>query len=310
MSIIHHDRPSLSPRWGRLSFTIVCSMLLFIAMPLLGNIGDMSLLHSELWAQDLPETIPAEGPETKPCSSCHSEEAAAWQRSLHAEQENGSAGAACTDCHGEYVRGHPDEGMIPLVIDSSNCGDCHADTYDQWTHSLHAGEGVQCIGCHNAHDQELRLTDDKLCSSCHREAVDDPLHSAHWQSEVACTSCHLTGSPIQQSVASSDPLMAASLTTSHDFVTVSAAMCLDCHRNDVQTPASENGTLVQAKDGLAQPVQPSPELESKLQSVEKSNSFLAMLSTVNLGFGIGIGGILGILFVMVVATISKRSDKA
>ena len=294
--------PTYQPahHWRRIWFlrAVIFGVLLLIYLPIYSNSSDLfRLARGTVWAQDANVDEQA----TESCTSCHSEEHEAWERSVHAAPEDG---ATCTDCHGEYVRGHPDSGEIPLVVDSSNCTNCHATTYDQWEHSLHASEGVQCISCHSAHSQNLRLTDEALCSSCHRESLSDPLHSAHWQNEVTCTSCHLTDGATRQSVASSDPMLALSFAPTHDFVTVSAAKCLDCHREDVNLSASANpsdgqSTLVQQTSGLA----------SKLQSAQKSNSFLTVLSTINLGFGIGIGGILGILFVLVAASVSKRSDK-
>jgi hypothetical protein len=328
MSLGQLQHFSLNRRYNQLWLAAIIALLLLIYMPLLAQGSGFVLLGgTSAWAQAPQE----EGEETKPCSSCHSEETAAWQLSVHAAAaENGSAGATCTDCHGDYVRGHPDAGVIPLVVDSSNCSTCHTATHEQWEQSLHAGEGVQCIGCHKAHDQELRLTDDKLCSSCHLEATGDSLHSAHWQSEVACTSCHLTDTPtppttdllagITSSAATgvasekaggsanfkplegAEVFVAMARTPTHDFVTVSAAKCLDCHRNDVY----DRDVSVES-ESPAQSASPAPELASMLQSAEKSNHFLTMLSGINLGFGIGIGGILGILFVLVVAAINQRS---
>jgi nitrate/TMAO reductase-like tetraheme cytochrome c subunit len=281
--------------WGAAIFGV----FLLIILPICSNSGVLFRgARGTVWAQE------ADGAEqeNKTCTSCHSEEHEAWQRSIHAAPEGG---ATCTDCHGEYVRGHPDAGTIPLVVDSSNCINCHATTSEQWQHSLHAGEGVQCISCHRAHDQDLRLTDEKLCSSCHRESLDDSLHSAHWQNEVACTSCHLSDGAKGQSVASSDAMIAVAFAPTHDFVTVSATKCLDCHRDDVKVSAE-----TMPIDGQATTVQQTSGLASKLQSEQKSNHFLTVLSTINLGFGIGIGGILGILFVLVAASVSKRSDRA
>lgn len=301
----------------RLSLTLIFLFLLLITMPLAALDDALLLIPGRaVWAQDAAPTLDEEEAETKPCSSCHSIEAETWQRSQHANQITGSPAASCTDCHGAYVRGHPESGVMELLVDSSNCGTCHDDTYDQWTHSLHASEGVQCISCHNSHDQELRLTDEKLCSSCHQEAVDDSLHVAHWENDVACTNCHLTDSPTHSSVASSVPFMAVTMAPSHDFVTVSATMCLECHRNDVlddegsgNDGVSANGNEVAVK--LTAPAaNSSPVLTSKLASAEKSNQFLTMLSTINLGFGIGIGGILGMLFVLVGAAINKRGERS
>ena len=303
----------------QLGLVVLLTVLLLFCMPLFA-----SLAPRTVWAQAGNEVSTEEGHAIKPCSSCHSDESEAWESSAHGMKGTGSAGATCTDCHGDYVRGHPTVGLIPLVVDSSNCRTCHTETFHQWEQSRHATEGVQCISCHSVHDQELRLIDEKLCSSCHLESLNDPLHLAHWENGATCTSCHLTdqsaiemsdhgiasiGFPVNdtgslKNVASSNPVLSIAMAPTHDFVSVSASRCLDCHREDVDASGriTLNGTPTQV-DSQA------PELASRLKSAEKNNAFLTMLSAVNLGFGVGIGGIIGMVFVLVVATMSQRGKK-
>lgn len=241
--------------------------------------------------------------DAKSCVSCHAEESAAWEISPHGgvDPETGGAvgGASCVDCHGEYVKGHPAEGPMSLKVDSSSCQDCHAGTFAEWGDSYHASEGVQCISCHKPHSQQLRLTDETLCQSCHRESVEDAFHSAHWQGDVTCTSCHLADTPHMQTVASSDPAVSVAAAPSHDFVTVSSANCLDCHSNDV-TLAQADQTQVAARTpttsttGATGTAAPATTQATPLAS--------ATLSAANLGFGLGIGGILGIVFMLIAVT--------
>lgn len=248
-----------------------------------------------------------------PCGSCHSPETAAWLDSAHgleAGDMTGVTGAACSTCHGDYTRGHPEDGVMELLpVDSATCQECHTATYDQWEHSLHAGEGVQCIGCHQVHSQDLRLTDDKLCQSCHREAVEDAFHTAHWYGEVACTNCHMstmtlpdnsrlvsaTGQPFEMQV------------TSHDFVTVSSQNCLTCHKEGIGTAAvRSNSTLNELHSVTAQV----DVLSSKLSATQKLSKSLEQMAFVALGLGIAVGGMMGIVFILFVARYSRKDGQS
>jgi hypothetical protein len=288
------SKVSLSPvnrvRRPRLTLTLLLGILvcaLWLALP--------SAAHAQDGIVD-PE------PNTKPCSSCHSEEAEAWDASPHGDlvdPETGHALATCTTCHGEYVRGHPDEDSIPLVVDSSSCKDCHEETWSQWENSIHGAEGVQCISCHLVHSLEMRISDDRLCTSCHRESLDDTLHQAHWTGTATCTDCHMASDDtLGQSVVTVDNQLIETHGSSHDFVSVSASKCLDCHREDVNNPAgsAETAQTIAAVDAFA------PELEQ----AQQVNRTLGVLSLANLGFGIGIGGILGIIFMIAYARFGSR----
>lgn len=258
------------------------------------------LLHSTALAQVDEDEI------TEPCESCHSQEADAWLQSMHATDGATDQGAACTNCHGDYVRGHPDDEAMPLKVDSSMCVDCHKTTHEQWQDSIHASADVQCISCHAPHSQQMRLTDERLCKSCHQSSLDDSLHSAHWDSDATCTSCHMTIGPETEALASSDPTLAALLTPDHDFVSVSSRNCLTCHRGDVSAAGgriSYDQELRNAKQTSEQQVH---DLAAELQSIETANRSLFALSLANLGFGVGIGGMLGVVLMLVLARIGTR----
>ena len=247
-------------------------------------------------------------PENEAGCGCHSMEKETWEMSPHAGLlDDGTPIAACETCHGAYVRGHPDEGMIMLDTDSSVCIACHAGTAEQWTDTVHAEAGVQCIGCHVAHSQNLRLEDQQLCRSCHQEALADPLHTAHWLADAACTSCHLSEAQpaANAAIASNDPSHGFLSTPVHDFTTVSAARCLDCHREQVTagTPANASFTTQQALLTTAAEV---PALRTRVLSAENTERTLALLSPLALGFGISLGGILGIAFVLVIVRLNRK----
>jgi hypothetical protein len=253
--------------------------------------------------------------EEKQGCGCHSLEKESWQMSPHgALNADGQPAATCATCHGEYVEGHPDEGMIPLATDSSACTDCHEQTAQEWEGTIHAEAGIQCISCHLSHSQDLRVTSDHLCQSCHRESLKDPLHSSHWLAETSCTSCHMADGVSahgDQSVTSSDQTAMLQGTPSHDFVTVSAAQCLDCHSKDVTNLDGPVQTEFVVRNELMQAANQVPALRAELENAQAVNRTLSIWQPVSLGTGIGIGGILGIAFVLVAVRLgrSKQDDE-
>ncbi len=261
--------------------------------------------------QEEPE-IPMTLEEKQGCG-CHSLEKESWQMSPHGQvNEAGEPVATCATCHGEYVEGHPDEGMIPLATDSSACTDCHEQTAAEWEGTVHAEAGIQCISCHLSHTQDLRVTSDQLCQTCHRDALQDPLHSAHWLGETPCTSCHVAESDFHAaaSIASSDPAAALQGTPSHDFVAVSGRNCLDCHGKDVTGLDGPSQTAFVVRNELMQTANQVPTLRTELQNAQQANLTLSLWQPVSLGLGIGVGGILGIAFVLIAVRLgSSKSNK-
>jgi hypothetical protein len=177
---------------------------------------------------------------------------------------------------------------------------------------VHAEAGIQCISCHLSHSQDLRVTSDQLCESCHRESLKDPLHSAHWLGEAGCTSCHLAdGYPHRgQDVASTDPFTALLDAPKHDFVSVSSAKCLDCHSKDVTLLNGPLQTAFVARNDLMQTAEQVPQLRAELANAQQANRTLSLWQPVSLGTGIGIGGILGIAFVLIAVRIGQANAKA
>jgi hypothetical protein len=238
------------------------------------------------YAQETPT------PEEETCESCHSAEAETWQVSPHAELDDAGAPlASCESCHGEYQRGHPETDNMTLDIDSSVCNDCHEETAAEWHATTHAQANVQCIGCHKVHSQTLRLTEDKLCVACHKDPVQDEFHTAHWVGAVSCIECH----------------MATPGTTDvpvHDFVHVAAQQCLDCHKEEIVAGPMPTATRL----ALAAPEQAenTRQLAVALDTATENNRFLLLLGPVLLGVGVGIGGILGIVFMLVTAYLEGR----
>jgi nitrate/TMAO reductase-like tetraheme cytochrome c subunit len=247
------------------------------------------------------DAAPPVGAET--CAECHIEETEAWQDSPHAhavDAEAGVLGATCEDCHGLYVEDHPETDVMQLSVDSSACQDCHTSTFQQWGQSIHAQNGVQCIGCHLSHSQEFRLSDEALCAACHRERLD----TAHAQSNVSCIDCHLSSTNRHQEVelASAGESSAGVPVASHDFTAVLSKDCMSCHGQDVHR---EDMAQVSYVSSSASP-ECQPELIAKLEATERTNKSLQTMTPISLGVGIGIGGMLGIIFMLVVGYINQN----
>lgn len=239
---------------------------------------------------------------------CHTAEKSTWEMSTHGQiKANGEPVAACETCHGVYTRGHPEQDMLPLDTDSSVCADCHETTVHEWEGTIHATAGVQCIGCHVAHSQDLRLGNQAQCESCHREAVQDPLHTAHWLGDVTCTNCHMAGeSAMGGQLASADFNIALVQAPSHDFVTVSARNCLDCHAKEVQTDVGAGPSdFIQRLDVISAAAE-APTLRADLAAAQQTTRTTALFVPMSLGFGVSIGGVLGIAFVLVAASWGRR----
>jgi len=242
----------------------------------------------------LPAAALADSPED--CAGCHSEETTAWRKSPHAKAESGSV--ACESCHGAYVEGHPNAGVMQLGVDSAVCQDCHQETAEQWQDSLHGQANVQCISCHTSHSQEFRKADEALCESCHRDQLNDFSHSIHDEADLICTDCHTSAesSSSTGSVAKSDGAPVAN----HSFGVTSKA-CVDCHEKS--HAASSFQPAGQQPDGPGR----TEEMATRLKAIEQANLSLKGLSVAGLGLGLGIGGMVGIILMLVMSRLGQRS---
>ena len=286
-----------------------------------------------------------QGPEK--CAECHSPEAEAWQDSPHAqamadidesehmacgegiETEECSClgchttdfdpiegtyayeGVSCEACHGAYVEGHPKDGVMHLDVDSSICSDCHVETYGQWQDSLHGQAGVQCIGCHLSHSQDFRLTDEALCGACHRDRLEDFAHTAHENSEVGCTDCHLSSATAHETsaLASADQSIGRPVAPSHSFTVVSSQACVSCHGQTIHEVVPRDDLTQAANVRLLAMADRAPELATQLEAAEQTNKSLRVMTLVSLGLGIGIGGMMGIIFMLVIGYVVQGRAK-
>jgi len=246
------------------------------------------------------------------CAKCHEEETEAWQNSVHAKSvtvADDLPGATCEACHGQDTGDHPDNDSMSLRVDSSMCGDCHTSTFNQWEDSRHAQAGVQCIGCHMSHSQVLRLTDEALCAACHHDQTRDDFHAAHAIAETACTDCHLS-TATHDTLDGTKAVAGPSPAPNHDFADISADKCVGCHRSDIRTQSSSDLAVewVTRAELIAR-ADREPNLATELERVQQSNRTLQIMAPVSLGLGLGIGAMLGIIFILVISRLSQRRQK-
>jgi hypothetical protein len=286
------------------------------------------------------------GPEK--CAECHSAETEAWQSSPHAKamvdldesmqlacgEEMGTVecacltchttdfdpversytyrGVSCEACHGPYVEDHPKDGVMHLDVDSSTCSDCHIETYQQWQGSLHAQAGVQCIGCHLSHSQDFRLTDEALCGACHRDRLEGFAHTAHEGAGVGCTDCHLSSAFVQESGAlasAGTPIGHDAAPPSHTFSVVSSQACVGCHGQTIHEEMQPGDLTLAANVQSLAKADRAPELAAELETAQQTNGSLRVMTLVSLGLGMGIGGMLGIIFMLTVGYIIQGGAK-
>lgn len=269
-----------------------------------------------------------DGPEK--CALCHQNEVQEWQESPHAnamtpidqahpaecaegESEDctclschttnfdpashtfSQAGVTCEACHGPYVEGHPANGVMQLDVDSSVCSDCHVETHQDWLNTPHAEAGVQCIGCHRSHSQNLRLVDEALCKSCHRDRLLDTGHLAHARVDINCVDCHTkpTTSLINASLE-----MSSGTGPRHEF-SVATEVCANCHghtfhKDDLAMVA--NTTIDRTGAAPAQ--------------AAESTRWLQTATLFSMGVGLGIGGMLGIIFTIIIGYVVQGRSRS
>ena len=280
---------------GRL--LLVCCLVVLVGL----------VLPALAWAEP-PRSGPGNTGSEK-CAECHPKEMETWHNSPHATVKtvSGSVGVTCEDCHGTYVEGHPQKGLMQLSTDSSVCKDCHAKTYEKWSVSSHGRLNVQCISCHVAHSQGLRLTDNALCTACHQSPPTDVAHTAHSQAGVVCVSCHVSSASAPAATAAAPAADAAS---GHDFMATSSQPCVNCHdrmpSRPTADPAGERAASLTSAAMASQPTEP----VTTAKTQEQPAQILQIMPFVTLGLGMGIGGILGIVFMLTIGYISHgRANK-
>lgn len=135
---------------------------------------------------DITEAPHPSGFDAKPvsCAGCHERAASSYDASAHgvAARLGNKAAAHCSDCHGSHsiVRMTSHSSPLNHSNQSSTCGKCHAEVFQDIKDSIHGKAMVQgipdaptCTDCHADHRIEnLRTASpmkiaEKVCSRCH-----------------------------------------------------------------------------------------------------------------------------------------------
>jgi hypothetical protein len=165
---------------------------------------------------------------------------------------------------------------------------------------------VQCIGCHVAHSQGLRLTDNTLCTACHQTPPTDLAHTAHSQAGVVCVSCHVSSASAQTAAAA---MPVADTASGHDFMASSSQPCVTCHdKIPTQPTADSAGDQAASLTSAAIANQP-PGSITTAEAQEQPAQLLQIMPFITLGLGMGIGGVLGIVFMLTVGYINHGRAK-
>jgi hypothetical protein len=160
------------------------------------------------------------------CAECHEDIHNTWQNSAHANAALGERfqlayaesgqpsycmschasgydpvtqtyvfdGVTCDTCHATHDGTEHPPAPMPIASSSEACGTCHsgehAPAYNEWLVSDHSRFNVDCVDCHIAHDNSMRLGDvNTTCADCHEDAMKDEVHMGE---DMTCVDCHMT----------------------------------------------------------------------------------------------------------------------
>lgn len=177
------------------------------------------------------------------CASCHAEQSATYNASVHALalQAGVLASATCKDCHGHH--GMLGRSSIDSPVHFSHlvesCGQCHAEQAADWAESVHGQaaakghrEAPTCIDCHSEHQiEDLRTASPmkisaQICGKCHA-------------SERLNTRFRMPAKQVESFFESYHGLAARGRSTS-------AANCASCHGWHRVFPSSDERSMVHA----------------------------------------------------------------
>lgn len=191
-----------------------------------------------------------EGGSQNECMACHSsgydDEAGTWQHDS----------ITCAACHGDNDGSHPDYAAMEINRDSDLCGQCHTETYHEWSDSTHEHEGMACIDCHSPHTTGLKRKNVvDTCAACHKESAERFTKTTHADNGVDCSYCHMP--QLTDTAVGGDSLRG-------HLYTVSSETCANCHSDVMHLADSGTQSLnvpVMYKADSITEVTPVPELD-------------------------------------------------
>jgi hypothetical protein len=324
---------------------------LIILLPLLIACSVLLLTETTQAAPALIQTATLSGEllfqQSQPtCRTCHPEEYADWQNTVHAKAALDPAfkeqfakshnqgdclkchttgfdtssgkfaweGVTCEACHGSYKRGHPAAETMQLPMESGACRVCHEAAFQEWEKSAHAAQKIECFDCHRSHTQGLRTgSADTLCAACHNNQQTQLKHSIHGIGGVDCGNCHMAMG--QKNTAGQTSTAGAKIEArSHSF-SVPADVCNRCHSDTIhptgQVAAASRSAAELRSAGAAAPAMTEAacraELEDRISGLQNRLNALRDTAVVSMGLALAFGGFCGLLLGVAGMTLWQRS---
>jgi predicted CXXCH cytochrome family protein len=276
----------------------------------------------------VPVALAQEGEEIRSpdeCAACHPEAYESWETTLHANTSTrpefisawADAGrpAYCRQCHGtgydpasgEFIledvtcqschwaledESHPG-GQMMVDTSAELCGDCHSGvhspTYEEWLLSDHGTMNIDCLTCHDPHNDAMRADNvNQLCSRCHEEATTGTAHNIEG---MECSFCHMYGAQELSGPGES------SQGTGHTF-NIPPDVCASCHGmthtltvDEVAEDEETGAEVAEAEAGSAT----EPQASADPEELETTIAELEARARDNLDLGLAGGGLGGLL---------------
>jgi formate-dependent nitrite reductase cytochrome c552 subunit len=134
-------------------------------------------------------------------------------------------------------------------------------------------------------------------------------HTAHSVAGMTCADCHLSPHSDSEGTAVAEvTLVGGGAAPDHSFKTAGGS-CAGCHGSNVhQQVVNEEAVQIGATQ-LVQMTDRTRDLALELDDAKRENRSLQAMTVVSLGFGLGSGGVLGIVFVSLVCFLSRGESE-
>ena len=280
------------------------------------------------------------------CQTCHPEEYADWQNTVHAkaaldpvfkeqfdkshnqgdclkchttgfDKSSGKfawEGVTCEACHGPYKQGHPAAQTMQLPMESTACRVCHEAAFGEWEKSSHAQQKIECFDCHRSHTQGLRTGGaETLCAACHNNQQTQLKHSIHGIGGVDCGNCHMAKA--QKNTAGGASTAGAEIEAKSHSFSVPTDVCNRCHSNtihptggqaSISRPAAEMRSIGDSAPAMTE-ADRGAELEKQVSNLQKRLTALRDSAVISMGLALAFGGFCGLLLGIAGMSLWQRS---
>jgi hypothetical protein len=136
-------------------------------------------------------------------------------------------------------------------------------------------------------------------------------HTAHSVAGMTCVDCHLPlhseGTPPEGTPSETTTLVRGGTAPDHSFKPADGS-CAACHGSNVHQQVVNEEAVQFGATTLVQLTERTQALARELDDAKRENRSLQVMTVVSLGFGLGVGGVLGIIFVFVVCHFSREKS--